>query len=129
MDMSETFRTLGDETRLRILSLISGHELCVCIIKEALDLLQPNVSKHLSRLKSAGIIDCRKVSQWCFFSISEDFKAKYVRLYEFLKDEWAKEGQYAEDLIKLESLMQTSDCCEKLLEKAKKCAKVADKGP
>lgn len=125
MIISETFKTLGDETRLRILNLIFRHELCACLIEETLGLLQPNASKHLNRLKTAGIIKCRKVSQWCFFSISDDFKNRYGKLYEFLQREWAQEGQYSDDAEKLETVMKTNDCCEKLLQKAKKRAPVA----
>ncbi|MGE5495814.1 MAG: ArsR/SmtB family transcription factor [Burkholderiales bacterium] len=115
MDISETFKTLGDETRLKILSLVSRHELCACLIEEALGLLQPNASKHLRRLKTAGLITCRKVSQWCFYSISSEFKAEYAKLYEFLESEWLRDAQYDKDLEKLETLLKTSDCCEKLL--------------
>lgn len=125
MDISEMFKTLGDETRLKILNLVSRHELCACLIEETLGLLQPNASKHLGRLRTAGLISCRKVSQWCFYSVSGEFKAKYAKLYEFLEGEWARDGQYGEDLDKLETLMKTNDCCEKLLNKAKKRSKVA----
>jgi ArsR family transcriptional regulator len=124
MDISETFKTLGDETRLKILNLVSRYELCACLIEEALDLLQPNASKHLRRLKTAGLINCRKVSQWCFYSISGKFKAEYAKLYEFLESEWARDGQYARDMEKLETLLKENDCCDKLLQ-SKKRAKVA----
>lgn len=118
MDISETFKALGDETRLRILNLISKHEICVCIIEQTLGLLQPNVSKHLSRLKQSGIINCRKVSQWCFFSINESFKNECGKLCEFLEGEWAKGSQYIRDFEKLNYLLKTNNCCEQLLLKA-----------
>lgn len=120
MDISETFKALGDETRLRILNLVSKHELCVCLIEETLGLLQPNVSKHLSRLKQSGIISCRKVSQWCFFSINENYKKECGKLCEFLEGEWAKEDKYISDLKRLEHLMKTNDCCQKLLQKTQR---------
>jgi ArsR family transcriptional regulator len=124
MDVSETLKALGDETRLRILNLLSGRELCVCLIKEALGLLQPNVSKHLSRLKSSGIIRCRKISQWCFFRINDVFINECKELCEFLQGEWATERIYIEDIKRLEYLMATNDCCEQLLQKVR-CQKVA----
>ena len=40
------YRALSDETRLRILKLLEGGELCVCDITAALDMTQPNVSFH-----------------------------------------------------------------------------------
>ncbi len=120
MDISETFKALGDETRLRILNLVSKHELCVCIIEETLGLLQPNASKHLSRLKQSGIISCRKVSQWCFFSMNENYRSECGKLFEFLEGVWAKGSRYIKDLKKLEYLMKSSDCCERLLQRAQK---------
>ncbi len=120
MDVSETLKALGDETRLRILNLLFGRELCVCLIKEALGLMQPNVSKHLARLKASGIISCRKISQWCFFRISEEFKDKCAALCEFLHSEWAAKRIYTEDIKRLEILMKNNDCCEELIEKAKR---------
>lgn len=118
MDISETFKALGDETRLRILNLISRRELCACIIEETLGLLQPNASKHLSRLRQTGIIRCRKISQWCFFSINENYKKECGKLCEFLDGEWAKGSRYTSDLSKLEYLIKTNDCCQRLLQKA-----------
>lgn len=118
MDVSETFKTLGDETRLRILNLVCGRELCVCLIKEVLNLQQPNVSKHLGRLKAAGIISCRKISQWCFFRISDTFKAECGALCEFMRTIWSSEKIYLEDTRRLECLMETNDCCEELIRKA-----------
>jgi ArsR family transcriptional regulator len=120
MDVSETLKALGDETRLRILNLLSGRELCVCLIKEALELLQPNVSKHLGRLKASGIISCRKISQWCFFRVSDEFKDMCGALCDFLENEWAAKRIYTEDIKRLEYLMKDNDFCEKLIEKAKR---------
>ncbi len=117
MNVSETLRALGDETRLRILNLLSGRELCVCLIKEALGLLQPNASKHLGRLKSSGIIRCRKISQWCFFRISDEFKEGCKELCGFLENEWARGRIYKEDIKRLEYLLANNNCCEQLLQK------------
>lgn len=125
MDVSETFKALGDETRLRILNLLWGRELCVCIIKEVLELLQPNVSKHLGKLKSSGIISCRKISQWCFFRISDGFKKECVKLCEYLENVWASGKVFAQDTKKLEYLIKTNDCCEELIRKANRAIAAA----
>ena len=45
---SRLFKALGDETRLRIVALLSHGELCVCHVEEALRLSQPKVSRHLA---------------------------------------------------------------------------------
>lgn len=67
----QLFKTLADETRLRILMLLYAEgELCVCDIIAALLLPQSTVSRHLAYLKkSATLIDRRK-GLWIYYSIN-----------------------------------------------------------
>ena len=58
--LTKLFRALGDETRLRIVALLSHGELCVCHLENALDLSQPNVSRQLGILRAAGVVDARR---------------------------------------------------------------------
>jgi len=67
--MATFFKALADETRLRILKLLEGGELCVCDITAALDMTQPNVSFHLGILKDAGVIKDRKVGRWSYYDL------------------------------------------------------------
>jgi len=53
-------RALSHPARLRIVSLLSGGELCVKRIEEALGIPQPAVSQHLSRLRYAGLIESER---------------------------------------------------------------------
>ncbi len=117
MHISEIFKALGDKTRLRILNLLSKRELCVCQIHEIISMSQPNASKHLNRLRYAGIIVCRKVSQWCFYSINEKFIKNSPILYEYLVEQWAVNKQFIDDKKRLDELLEKYDCCAKLLNK------------
>lgn len=67
--LTKLFRALGDETRLRIVALLSHGELCVCHLEKALDLTQPNASRHLSILKSSGVVDSRRDGTWVYYSV------------------------------------------------------------
>ncbi|HEY6178393.1 MAG TPA: metalloregulator ArsR/SmtB family transcription factor, partial [Kofleriaceae bacterium] len=60
--LTRLFRALGDETRLRIVALLSHGELCVCHLESALDLNQSTASRHLGILRAAEIVDCRRES-------------------------------------------------------------------
>jgi len=72
MKQIETFRILGDETRLRSLALIADQdELCVCELVAALDLSQPKISRHLSALRDAGLLEARRDAQWVFYRITK----------------------------------------------------------
>jgi ArsR family transcriptional regulator len=70
-DLLNVFKSLSDETRLRILKLLEHGELCVCDIVAALDTIQPKVSFHLSSLKEAGFIKDRKQGKWIHYRIDD----------------------------------------------------------
>jgi ArsR family transcriptional regulator len=70
-ELTALFKALSDETRLRIIKLLEGGELCVCDITAALDMVQPKVSFHLSALKEAGLIKDRKSGKWIHYSLNE----------------------------------------------------------
>ncbi|MDF2652938.1 MAG: transcriptional regulator [Paenibacillus sp.] len=71
-DLSETFKLLSDKTRLTILAMLKERELCVCDIVEILETTQPNVSQHLKKLKSGGLISETKRRQWVYYSLNAD---------------------------------------------------------
>lgn len=64
------FKLLSDETRLRILVLLFHNEFCVCQITGITDISQPNVSKHLARLRDMGLVKDEKKEQYTFYSLS-----------------------------------------------------------
>lgn len=66
---SRVFRALSDETRVRIVALLSQGELCVCHIENALAMPQPNVSRHLGILRAAGIVDTRREGSWVYYRL------------------------------------------------------------
>jgi ArsR family transcriptional regulator, arsenate/arsenite/antimonite-responsive transcriptional repressor len=68
--LTKLFRALGDETRLRIIALLSHGELCVCHIESALELSQPNVSRQLGVLRAAGVVDARRDGSWMYYSLA-----------------------------------------------------------
>lgn len=65
--MERTLKALADRTRLRILHLLGGDEVCVCHIHESLRLPQPTVSRHLAYLRRAGLVETRKDGLWVHY--------------------------------------------------------------
>ncbi len=64
------FYLLSDETRLRCLSLLQQKgELCVCDLMNALDMIQPKISRHLSILKKFGVVMDRRSGTWIYYRI------------------------------------------------------------
>jgi ArsR family transcriptional regulator, arsenate/arsenite/antimonite-responsive transcriptional repressor len=68
--ISNIFKSIGDETRLRLLALLlEKDELCVCYLVDVLNLPQSTVSRHLSLLKKAGWLKDRRDGLWNYYSI------------------------------------------------------------
>ena len=64
------FKVLSDETRLRILMLLSQRELCVCEICQILDLPQPKISRHLAKMRDLNFVKDLKEGQWTFYYLN-----------------------------------------------------------
>ncbi|MGG1311258.1 MULTISPECIES: ArsR/SmtB family transcription factor [Cohnella] len=72
--MAETLKLLSDKTRLTIMALLKEREMCVCDIVELLETTQPNISQHLKKLKTGGIVNETRRSQWVYYSLNIDDK-------------------------------------------------------
>ncbi|HLL02086.1 MAG TPA: metalloregulator ArsR/SmtB family transcription factor [Myxococcaceae bacterium] len=68
---SRLFKALGDETRLRIVALLSHGELCVCHFEAALGLNQSTTSRQLSVLRAAGVVEARREGSWVYYRLAE----------------------------------------------------------
>jgi ArsR family transcriptional regulator, arsenate/arsenite/antimonite-responsive transcriptional repressor len=71
-DVVTIARALSDENRVRILAILEGQELCVCQVIELLGLAPSTVSKHLSILKHARLIDGRKHGRWMYYRLADE---------------------------------------------------------
>ena len=70
MQPVDFYKSLGDETRLKILLLIARfEELCVCDLTQALELSQPKISRHLAKLRKNGMLKDRRHGQWVYYSL------------------------------------------------------------
>jgi ArsR family transcriptional regulator len=68
-DLALLFAALADRTRLRLLNLMNGKEVCVCYFVEILGQRQPKISRHLAYLRRAGIVDARREGKWMHYRI------------------------------------------------------------
>ena len=69
--LERVFRALADPTRLRIVALLAGGEICVCHIHESLRIPQPKTSRHLAYLRRAGLVATRKDGLWVHYRLAE----------------------------------------------------------
>lgn len=80
-ELTNIFKALSDETRLRILKLLENGELCVCDVVAALDMIQPQVSFHLGVLRKANLLKGRKQGKWMHYKIDDsDMFKRFIML-------------------------------------------------
>jgi ubiquinone/menaquinone biosynthesis C-methylase UbiE len=84
---SEILRSLGDPTRLRIMTLLRAMELSVGELAQVLGQSQPRVSRHVRILIDAGLAERRKEGSWVFLSLADT--ARVEPLF-FLLDRWTE---------------------------------------
>jgi len=95
--MVNIFKALGDENRLRIMSIIVKRKVCVCELENTLDLSQSNVSRHLNKLKLSGLIKSTKKAQWIYYEMNDVFFNNNKNLLTYLNTIFNNEAIYLED--------------------------------
>jgi len=118
-DLIQIYQCFCDETRLRILNLLTQGALCVCHFQELLNEPQVKISKHLAYLKSKGLVECTRRQSWMVYSLPakpcRELNVNLACLQDcaksvpvFKKDLQARRAIRA----KLSWLNDTDDCCE-----------------
>lgn len=78
-DLELALKAAADPTRTRILKLLEGGGLCVCQVQAVLGLAPSTVSKHLSTLKLAGLVEDQRDGKWIEYRVSDDSRNPHAR--------------------------------------------------
>jgi ArsR family transcriptional regulator len=106
-DLVPLFAALADRTRLRLLNLIAGREVCVCYLVEILRLGQPKISRHLAYLRRAGIVAARREGKWMHYSIERPGDARACAILDATLMSFKADREMQADLARLGKA-----CCE-----------------
>lgn len=71
-DAAQMFKALSDETRLKIVDMVSCAELCACDILEEFQLTQPTLSYHMKILTDSGLVSARKDGAWMRYTLNTE---------------------------------------------------------
>lgn len=112
MSPEHLFKGLADPTRLRIAMLLLKSELCVCDLMAVLQMPQSTVSRHMSRLKSSGIVVDRRAGKWVHYRMAET--AAVSELSTYLNRNLSRLVPYHSDRTTLRRLVRSSGCAKEL---------------
>ncbi len=109
-ELEQIFKGLADVTRLRIISLLLHGELCVCDIQRVLDSPQPNVSRHLTYLKNAGIVSDRREGPRMYYRLAQPNEGVRRQLFSFLQAAFQQDATLSADVQKLQKAIEEGAC-------------------
>lgn len=77
--LSELFKILGDQTRIKILWVLDQNEMCVCDIANVLNMTKSSISHQLAVLRMAGIVKYRRSGKEVYYMLDDEH---ITQLYE-----------------------------------------------
>lgn len=105
------FKAFADPTRLRILGLLSGREVCVCDLMAVLGAPQSKVSQHLAFLRAAGLVVFRQAGKWRHYALAKPAGRVHARLVSCLGECLAEIPDLKRDRKKLERTILVKETC------------------
>ena len=109
MESATLLRAFADPTRLRILHVLGLGETCVGDLVTILGVTQPKASRHLARLRRAGLVAVREDGRWAHYSLAPAGSVLHRRLLGCLPV--CDEPQLARDLAKARAIRKAGGCC------------------
>jgi ArsR family transcriptional regulator len=125
MDLISIYQCLCDETRLRILHLLTHSPLCVCHFQSILDEPQVKISKHLRYLKVHGLVESRQHQNWRIYKLPDRPNYELEAHLKCLQDCIRERKLFAADLKRLKAVTSEASaiarqCCEPDTKKSKR---------
>lgn len=112
----QIFKALGDETRIKILIILSKRRICAKGISRHLDISEAAVSQHIKVLKEAGIIVGQKVGYYVLYNLQEPVFAEIINFIEQITNEQAmnnsKLGIHVPNECRASCKANKNKCCQ-----------------
>lgn len=99
-------KALGDENRLRIVHALDGRELCLCQIVELLALAASTVSRHMSILQQARLVQSRKRGRWTYFHLDESAPPEAREAVELVIRRLKRDARIRDDSKRLKEILK-----------------------
>lgn len=110
-DFIKVMKALSDPNRVKIVKMLQHKTMCVCEMREALQIAQPSVSKHLRILEEAGLVANRKEGQWVNYYLADGSVTPYAASLLGNLKHWLENEKEIEGLIKTIPHIHREDIC------------------
>lgn len=110
MNLTPIYKLLSDETRLRVILLLSKDELCVCELCGILEEPQPKISKILSKLRDLDLVSDQRREKFVFYNIKNTQPLLNSNL-EFINEHLDDYPKLKQDHLRLADKENHIDAC------------------
>ncbi|MFH1241960.1 MAG: metalloregulator ArsR/SmtB family transcription factor [Pseudomonadota bacterium] len=112
-DFIKVMKALSDPNRVKIVKMLQHKSMCVCELREAIQISQPAVSKHLKLLEEAGLVGFKKDGLWVNYHITYGSESPYVASLLGNMRHWLEENQEIADLVQRLPNIRREEICKK----------------
>jgi ArsR family transcriptional regulator len=106
--LDRVLKALADPTRVRVLGLLRGGEICVCHIYESLGVPQPKASRHLAYLRRAGLVHAAKRGLWVYYRLAPLADSRIQSVVDAVQHAAGHSASTRRDAVRLE---KRTGCC------------------
>jgi ArsR family transcriptional regulator, arsenate/arsenite/antimonite-responsive transcriptional repressor len=110
-DFIKVMKALSDPNRVKIVKMLQHKKMCVCEIREALNIAQPSVSKHLKILEDAGLVESMKNGLWVDYCLADGSGSPYAASLLGNLKHWLKDEKEIETIMKKLPFLRREDIC------------------
>ena len=112
-DFIKIMKALSDPTRIKIVKMLQHKTMCVCEMREALQVSQPTVSKNLKILEDAGLVDFKKDGLWVDYYLTDGAISPYASSILGNLRHWLEDNGDVRELIAKIPYIHREEVCKK----------------
>ncbi len=112
-DFLKVTKAVSDRNRVKILKMLQHKTMCVCEMREALQLAQPTVSNHLRVLEDAGLVVSSKDGLWVNYNLADGANSPYAASILGNLRHWLDDDPQVYELLEKIPAINREDICKK----------------
>jgi ArsR family transcriptional regulator len=113
-ELVKVLKAVADKNRLRIFKMLQHKKMCVCELAAALGISMPSVSRHLSLMKDAGLIEDERDGMWTNYMLSGEKVNKYAPVIQARLKEWINDDEGIKMMLKKAETLKREELCAKV---------------
>ena len=113
-ELVKVLKAVADKNRLRIFKMLQHKKMCVCELSAALGISAPSVSRHLSMMKDAGLIEDERDGIWTNYMLCKEKVNKYAPVLQTQLKEWINDDEGIKKMLKKTETLKREELCAKV---------------